>query len=394
MKASRKFSVASGQELPEQLLALPDHDLLNHFDPELRDRLAQLDHIALENPEDLRWVFGEVEEFTQAINDDPGDPARWYKRGQAHFGVTNYSAAIHDFERAIALAPPKPEWAPMVAVALFSIVQSQNYLRNWRDLHPTLERFIDVYGDAPWAVIRELAKEAKSFSWYAQFALGAYTLGVGKFEPQHWKTLFQQNGLPDWYRRRAEVEVAATICRYYGIQIFVDAISLSVANNDPIAGYDVPERIITKDELRELIGDTAALLLDRLSHEAEPPFPLLSEAEIKAIVAHGKKNRWDDREKRGWHYHTNAFKYVHVTYRRWVNRGLTREILKWADPSLHAHLKTKITREGGIPAWLDVPSGPDARIRAIPDPTERAELAIARKVSRNRMRKHRANLGD
>ncbi len=162
----------------------------------------------------------------------------------------------------------------------------------------------------------------------------------------------------------------------------------------PSPDYGVSKTAITEQQLRDLIGETAALLLDRVSHKEEPPFPILSESEVKAIIAHGKKNQWDNRDKRGWHYHTNAFKYVHVTYRRWVNRGLTREILKWADPSLHRHLKTKITREGGMPVWIDCPSGPDARMRAITDPIERAELAIVRKVSRNKMRKYRAALGD
>ena len=61
---------------------------------------------------------------------------------------------------------------------------------------------------------------------------------------------------------------------------------------------------------------------------------------------------------------------------------------KNADPSLHAHLKTKISREGGMPRWLDVPSGPDARARAITDPTGRAELEIFRKVQRDIQRRH------
>ncbi|WP_426424152.1 hypothetical protein [Bradyrhizobium genosp. A] len=160
-------------------------------------------------------------------------------------------------------------------------------------------------------------------------------------------------------------------------------------DGNPSAGYDVPKSVITQKELRALIAETAAALVDRLSTSQELPFPILSEAEVKEIIAYAKMYQWDARKEQGWPYHVNAFLYLHIIYRKWVNRGLTREILAWADPSLHAHLKTKISRQG-LPVWLDLPSGPEGRARAITDPAKRAELEIVRKVLRDRTRKHRA----
>jgi len=179
-----------------------------------------------------------------------------------------------------------------------------------------------------------------------------------------------------------EKDVETHILNYY---------NLGTENKyNPSAGHELLKRVITEAKLREYIKEQAALLTERLSQPVDSPFPILTEREIKAAIAHGKKHQWDDRREQGWPYHTNAFAFVHITYQRWVNRGLNREILAQADPSLSAHLYKKISVDG-LPGWLDLPTGAEARARSIADPKERAELEIARKIIRKRTAKHRAS---
>jgi hypothetical protein len=158
---------------------------------------------------------------------------------------------------------------------------------------------------------------------------------------------------------------------------------------NPSNGYDLPKRVISEAELRAYIKEQATLLTERAEQPKDAPFPILSERTVRAIIAHGKKHQWDDRREQGWPYHTNAFVFVHITYRKWVNRGLTREILAWADEALYAHLNKKISLEG-MPGWLDVPSGPEARARAITDPIERTKLEGVREFFRDQKRKTRS----
>lgn len=182
---------------------------------------------------------------------------------------------------------------------------------------------------------------------------------------------------------KVKLEVESDILRYYNLA--------QEKEDNPSNGYDLPSRVITEAELREYIKDQASLLTERLSQE-ERPFPTISERAVKAIVAHGKKHKWDDRKERGWPYHSNAFVYAHITYRRWVNRGLTREILAQADPSLAAHLNRKISVEG-LPGWLDLPTGAEARLRAIRDPVERAKAEGVREFHREKQKRWRKKAG-
>jgi tetratricopeptide (TPR) repeat protein len=210
------------------------------------------------------------------------------------------------------------------------------------------------------------------------FDLGEKRWGKGDFEHaleylRRGSILYQDNQL--------QLTIEWLLLTYY---------KLERANYLKSPGYELPKRVITEAELREYIKEQASLLTKRLSQAEEQPFPILPERTVKAIVAHGKKHPWDDRKKQGWPYHTNAFVYVHITYRKWVNRGLTREILAWADPGLHAHLNIKINREGGLPAWLDVPSGPEAKLRSIADPVKRAKLEGVREFFRDQKRRTRS----
>ncbi len=178
------------------------------------------------------------------------------------------------------------------------------------------------------------------------------------------------------YTEQVKIEIEEYLLKYY---------SLSPKEKNPSNGYDLPKRIITEAELREYISEQAALITDRLSQPGEQPFPILNERTVKAIIAHGKQNPWDDRKKQGWPYHTNLFVYVHIVYREWANQGLTREILGWADSSLNTKLARKISVEG-LPEWLDLPTGAEARARAITDPVKRNKLEIVREYERDRWR--------
>lgn len=172
-----------------------------------------------------------------------------------------------------------------------------------------------------------------------------------------------------------EEGLAVAIAKYYNLRLQND----ENLNDD----YNLP---IPRSQVRKLAKDTAAVIVEDLRAPELKPFPVMSEDGLESFKKHAKKNQWNDRQKRGWPYHTNAFKYLHVTYGQWIP-GLTREHLASADPSLHAHLKKKISLEG-MPEWLDVPSGPDARKRAITDPNERAKLEMAREYLRERQREH------
>ncbi|GLR86530.1 hypothetical protein GCM10007857_32410 [Bradyrhizobium iriomotense] len=174
--------------------------------------------------------------------------------------------------------------------------------------------------------------------------------------------------------------IETRILKYYGI---------SPEHENPSPGYDLPRRVIPEEKLREIIRDEATLLTERLSQPKDQPFPILSEKDVKAIIAHGKRNSWDERAERDWSYHTNAFKYVHIIYNRWLNRGLTREILARADSSLHIQITRKISLEG-LPAWLDLPTGSEAKLRSITDPIERTKMEVVREFLRDQKRSYRS----
>jgi tetratricopeptide (TPR) repeat protein len=176
-----------------------------------------------------------------------------------------------------------------------------------------------------------------------------------------------------------KIAIERYLLNYYNLR--------SKEENNPSNGYDLLKRIITQAELRKFVSEQAALLTERLSQPENTPFPILNDRTVKSIIAHGKEHPWDDRKEQGWPYHTNVFLYVQITYRKWINRGLTREILKSADSALYVNLIRKISLEG-LPEWLDLPTGSEARARAITDPAERAELEIVRKHQRRRWHEH------
>jgi hypothetical protein len=140
--------------------------------------------------------------------------------------------------------------------------------------------------------------------------------------------------------------------------------------------------LLNKDEVKRLFDhvETAG---------TEVPFVLLPPNQLYAYRKQAAKFQWDDRQNiinpetgEAWRYHTNAFEFLRVHFRKWLRTteeadllkpGLTREDIGEGDDSLHAHLKRKISLEG-LPSWLDLPTGAQARLRAITDPLERIKL--------------------
>jgi len=315
-----------------------------------------------------------VERFSEAIKHDPNSPLAWLNRGTAHFKSENYRAAVADFTRAIELD---------YALAYISRALAHWFLHDQASGEEDLDRLIDRFGQSVDPVIRDHV-------FQANILLGAAAIGRARRalrDNDLDKALNQFRAAVHRSARwkpRVQRVIELDIGKFYGLR---------VKEGNPYAGYDLPKRVITESKLREYIKEQAALLTERVGQAKEPPFPVLSERAVEAVIAHGKKHQWDDRKEHGWPYHTNAFAFVHITYQRWVNRGLNREILAQADPSLSSHLYKKISVEG-LPGWLDLPTGPEARMRSIADPTERTKLEGVREFLRDQKRRTRSRKSD
>jgi hypothetical protein len=131
----------------------------------------------------------------------------------------------------------------------------------------------------------------------------------------------------------------------------------------------------------------------RQPNQRRKPFPVLSDEQVLAIIARGKQEPWDTRAQRGWPPTTSAFDYVAQVYKKWFGRGLTRRHLVDADKPLHRHLQKKISiakKRGRMPVAWDVPTGPEARMRAITDPEKLAAVKAVREFLRERKADSRA----
>ena len=131
------------------------------------------------------------------------------------------------------------------------------------------------------------------------------------------------------------------IFAYYDLE-FIDQRNISKSNDLPIR----------TDHLRTLIARTKQTIVDDLRAPEPKPFPVMWDDDLATFRKHAKKNQWGDRQKHGWPYHTNAFKFLHVTYEYWVGRGLTREHFFAVDKAFYSHLTVKVSKEG-MPEWLD-----------------------------------------
>ena len=111
------------------------------------------------------------------------------------------------------------------------------------------------------------------------------------------------------------------------------------------------------------------------------PLPQLTPAQIEAVRVRGRERPWSSRDG----YRMSPFEWVRDTYREWIP-GLLQSHLKIADPALYAAFAKRVSREGGRPQWLDVPSEPEANLRNDTDPEMRAQRLAVRNYVRGRRR--------
>jgi hypothetical protein len=135
-----------------------------------------------------------------------------------------------------------------------------------------------------------------------------------------------------------------------------------------------------------LSADIDALVLARVKAEItsraahapiKPPLPELTPMQIQAVIRRGKERPWSGRAA----YHSDPFRWVADNYGEWIP-GLLQSHLKAADPLLHKSFGACVSRQSGLPDWLDVPSRCDAKLRKITDPQERNKLLVGRELSR------------
>jgi hypothetical protein len=124
----------------------------------------------------------------------------------------------------------------------------------------------------------------------------------------------------------------------------------------------------------------------KLLRSKKKTFPALSAADIEAVLERGTTQPWSTRTERGFAYHTDVFEYVRDTYGNWIP-GLTQELLFQADSSIESSYKTKKSKNG-LPQWLFIPAGAEARELLEPD----SRRTAWRQVERERHRKRRASL--
>lgn len=126
----------------------------------------------------------------------------------------------------------------------------------------------------------------------------------------------------------------------------------------------------------------AAVLSQRSPIDAVgPPLPALSDAALQAVQRRGRERPWSGRTV----YRMSPFEWVRDTYGEWIP-GLLQSHLKLADPDLYIAFAKRVSREGGRPAWLDVPSVPEANLRNETDPVRRAQRLAVRSYVTDRRR--------
>jgi tetratricopeptide (TPR) repeat protein len=305
--------------------------------------------------------------------------ASLYALGRSEQAIAVYDALLARFEAAPELALPE-----QVAVALLNKGLALGALRRSEEAIAVYDDVLRRFEAAPELAVREQVARALRNKGVRLGALGHEKLINNEFNEASdlFRWALQCNpALGEVVQKSIEVE----ILKYYNLTL-QDLENLS----DKL---DLP---ITMPDVKQLMSETAALLTENLREAEEKPFKLPTKRDVAAIIAHGKKFSWDTRTERGWPYHANAFKYLHVTYACWIGRGLTRDHIASADKSLAAHLRKKISMEG-MPKWLDVPTGAEARLRATTDAMQRGMILGVREFFRKqkqRYRSRKATLGD
>jgi hypothetical protein len=164
------------------------------------------------------------------------------------------------------------------------------------------------------------------------------------------------------------------------------------AQREFLAAWKEIDRVAVKDyNPRRTLGlrgrqnketSTGKRIEGELLQSNKKRFRILSQAEIDAVLGHGRTHAWNRRTERGFPYHTDVFEYVRDTYGDWMP-GITQELLFKADHSIERSYKTKKS-VSGLPQWLFIPAGAQARDLLEADPRRSAWREIERQRHRER----------
>ncbi|MGA7787953.1 MAG: hypothetical protein WCA56_07285 [Xanthobacteraceae bacterium] len=117
----------------------------------------------------------------------------------------------------------------------------------------------------------------------------------------------------------------------------------------------------------------------------KPPIPALGPKDLAAIKRRAEKRPWSGRPTHRY----SAFLWVQENYEEWLP-GLLQHHLKFDKSSLYDAFAKRVSREGGLPEWLDVPTEAEAELRNTPDPIKRAKILTLRRLARDHTRGVRA----
>jgi tetratricopeptide (TPR) repeat protein len=287
-------------------------------------------------------------------------------------GRSDEAIALYDNVIARFGAAPEPALRELVAKTLFNKGVTLGGLGRSDEEIAAYDDLLGRFGAASEPALREQVAKALVNKGVRLGALGIAELANNRFKEacRLFRRALQCNPA------RAEVTKEAIeyyILKYYGLG--------PEEEEHPSNGYDLP---IRKTQLRQLLRNYSDHLVANLSHPEDPPFPILPPREVEAAIAHGKKHPWNKREKDGWPLHADIFKYIFITYARWIP-GLTSAIISRADKSAYDYMQVRKTR-AGTPDWFDVPSAAEARELSETDPRRLAH----REIQRERKRRERA----
>jgi tetratricopeptide (TPR) repeat protein len=130
---------------------------------------------------------------------------------------------------------------------------------------------------------------------------------------------------------------------------------------------------LTDEQRQEILAEALAI--------TKPPIPKLDNKQIAAIKRRAKARPWSGRPS----HRMSAFDWVRENYSEWIP-GLLQHHLKADSLQLYDAFAKRVSREGGLPDGLDVPTEDEAELRDISDPLERAKLLAVRRLNRERMR--------
>src|SRR5216683_916653 len=295
-----------------------------------------------------RAIDHAIKDFTKAI--DLTYLVSYNNRAVTYLTIGEYGAALNDFGSAIThlRAATAPALREQVALALFNKAIALGKTHKHKEALDVYKELLDDFISAinptlRWKIIQTLIDQGFTLDGLGdhELALDVYKTVIDRFADETDVNTHAQVGVALVFKARSlaflgkreisqgkfeegcacyseaiqidgakkgetKIDIEAHILRYYGIDQQED---------NPSNGFNLPTRVMTAAELRELASDTATLIVERLSSTEKPSFPILSEKEVAAIVAR------------------------------------THEIFTKADLAFHARLATEISRDG-LPEWL------------------------------------------